>query len=156
MLPDSGWDFLGFVGWGENCAVVNRDRSNTVSLFTSKAAPVLNINLLCIPHCFLGLHCWLLSPQSMRKACISCLHGMTWLGICPAEQSSGSDMVWWGNIGGRWTVGLDDLGGLFHPKRFCELGCTWIEHKLGQMAVPARGHAVRSCVPTNWHTATRP
>ena len=23
------------------------------------------------------------------------------------------DMVWWGNIGGRWTVGLDELGGLF-------------------------------------------
>ena len=25
------------------------------------------------------------------------------------------DMVWWGNIGGRWTVRLDDLGGLFQP-----------------------------------------
>ena len=23
------------------------------------------------------------------------------------------DMFWWGNIGGRWVVGLDDLGGLF-------------------------------------------
>ena len=25
------------------------------------------------------------------------------------------DMVQWGNIGGRWTVGLDDLGGLLQP-----------------------------------------
>ena len=24
-------------------------------------------------------------------------------------------MVLWGNIGDRWTVGLDDLGGLFQP-----------------------------------------
>jgi len=23
------------------------------------------------------------------------------------------DVVWWGNGGGRWTVGLGDLGGLF-------------------------------------------
>jgi len=25
------------------------------------------------------------------------------------------DMALQGNIGGRWTVGLDDLGGLFQP-----------------------------------------
>jgi len=25
------------------------------------------------------------------------------------------DMVQWGNIGGRWMVGLDDLRGLFQP-----------------------------------------
>ena len=25
------------------------------------------------------------------------------------------DMVQWGNIGGRWVVGVDDLGGLFQP-----------------------------------------
>ena len=25
------------------------------------------------------------------------------------------DMVQWGDIGGRWTDGLDDLGGLFQP-----------------------------------------
>jgi len=25
------------------------------------------------------------------------------------------DMVKWGNTGGWWTVGLDDLGGLFQP-----------------------------------------
>ena len=25
------------------------------------------------------------------------------------------DMVYWGNIAGRRTVGLDDLGGLFQP-----------------------------------------
>ena len=25
------------------------------------------------------------------------------------------DMVWWGNIGDRWMVGLDDLGDLFQP-----------------------------------------
>lgn len=25
------------------------------------------------------------------------------------------DVVWWGNIGGSWTVELDDLGGLFQP-----------------------------------------
>jgi len=25
------------------------------------------------------------------------------------------DTVWWRNIGGRWTVELDDLGGLFLP-----------------------------------------
>jgi len=25
------------------------------------------------------------------------------------------DVVKWVNIGGRWTVGLDDLGGLFQP-----------------------------------------
>jgi len=24
-------------------------------------------------------------------------------------------MVSWGNIGGKWTVGLDDIGGLFLP-----------------------------------------
>ena len=23
------------------------------------------------------------------------------------------DTVWWGNVGGRWTIGLDALGGLF-------------------------------------------
>ena len=26
-----------------------------------------------------------------------------------------SDMAKWGNTGGRWTVGLDDLRGLFQP-----------------------------------------
>jgi len=25
------------------------------------------------------------------------------------------DVGYWGNIGGRWMVGLDDLGGLFQP-----------------------------------------
>jgi len=25
------------------------------------------------------------------------------------------DMVYWGNIGGRWMVGLDDFAGLFQP-----------------------------------------
>ena len=25
------------------------------------------------------------------------------------------DMVWWGNIGGRWTIGMDDPRGLFQP-----------------------------------------
>ena len=28
------------------------------------------------------------------------------------------DMVYWGNVGSRWTVGLDDLGGLFQPWLF--------------------------------------
>jgi len=25
------------------------------------------------------------------------------------------DAVYWGNIGGKWMVGLDDLGDLFQP-----------------------------------------
>ena len=34
-----------------------------------------------------------------------------------------SDVVYWGNIGGRWMVGMDDLGGLFQPWQFCDSKC---------------------------------
>ena len=30
------------------------------------------------------------------------------------------DMVWWGYIGGKWMIGLDDLGDLFQPWWFYE------------------------------------
>ena len=29
-------------------------------------------------------------------------------------------VVKWGNIGGRWMIGLDDLRGLFQPWCFCD------------------------------------
>ena len=42
-------------------------------------------------------------------------------------------MVWWGNTDGRWTVGVEDLGGLFQPWWFCDsITCT----KLGTQQPP--------------------
>jgi len=40
------------------------------------------------------------------------------LGCC----TEGCGLV--GSIGGRWTVGLDDLGGLFQPWCFCDTSVT--------------------------------
>lgn len=31
------------------------------------------------------------------------------------------DMLYWGNIDGRWKVGLDDLGGVFQTKKFYKI-----------------------------------
>lgn len=36
------------------------------------------------------------------------------------------DVVWWGNIGGSWTVGLRHLGHLFQPWRFCDSMILWV------------------------------
>jgi len=44
--------------------------------------------------------------------------GYRWLSRCPWRCSRNvvlKDVVLWGNIGGRWMVGLDDLEGLFQP-----------------------------------------
>lgn len=55
---------------------------------------------------------------------------------CPPEsiQQSKSvflliDMVWWPNVGGRCTAGLDDHGGLFQPRWFYDCS-QLLEHTM--------------------------